>query len=318
MPTFEGSGIPEDAIENFDEYRQCLQSLTCVMCLDIVRKPVECPKCESLYCQECWNLLKSANKGCVMRCKDEVVPANRFVFAILSKLKIKCFSCGKGGISYEKYILHSESCMTSRKFGSVNKIREMIEKKETEINDLKKSINAIKRGDTASSVYRNMFYSNQDAPKMSVDQIRRRFITCGLGVNQKMELYNAAVEGKLSVFCGLLNKGYPMFEEVSAKNYYWTPLHYAMHYGKWEIARFILDEMQKKGDLQNIMRLTTVDNRCPVLCFLKSNALSYDVKKSILENTLERYNFDLSPEVMKEIRNRNLENSVAKFRRGFK
>ena len=60
-----------------------------------------------------------------------------------------------------------------------------------------------------------------------------------------MILYQAAVKGELSDFKKLIDKNYPLLEEVSAANFFWTPLHYAMHYGKMEIAFYILDILKK-------------------------------------------------------------------------
>ena len=37
MPTFQGSGINEDQIENFSEYEEILNSLNCCICLEIVK-----------------------------------------------------------------------------------------------------------------------------------------------------------------------------------------------------------------------------------------------------------------------------------------
>ena len=107
MPSFQGSGISEDQIENYQEYQEILKSLNCCICLDIVKNPVECSTCESLYCDECWNLMKISGKKCVINCTTPVIKANSFVYNILDKLIIRCDYCGKGGISYSKYIKHS-------------------------------------------------------------------------------------------------------------------------------------------------------------------------------------------------------------------
>ena len=69
------------------------------------------------------------------------------------------------------------------------------------------------------------------SPRLTKEQLRQKYITVNLNLNQKMELYSAAVEGRLNDFRRLVfDKHYPPLEEVSARSYYWTPLHYALHY----------------------------------------------------------------------------------------
>ena len=309
MPSFNGSGIPEDQIENYNEYQEILKSLTCCICLDIVKNPVECTTCESLYCDECWNLMKISGKKCVLHCTTPVIKANSFVYEILGKLKIKCETCGKGGISYPKYIKHAESCIMSKKYGTVSELSKKLKEKEDKIAGLKRKLDDLKNNSFSAKSYAVV-------ENLTKEQIRQRLVTFNLNVNQKMELYSAAVEGRLNDFKNLvLNKHYPPLEEVSAHSYYWTPLHYALHYGKWEVAFFIFDYLKEKGEFENAMKLQSSDNRCPILCLLKSNALQYEQKKTILEKILEKYNFEITPVIGLEMRNRNFESLLKKYKK---
>lgn len=310
MPSFQGSGISEDQIENYQEYQEILKSLNCCICLDIVKNPVECSTCESLYCDECWNLMKISGKKCVINCTTPVIKANSFVYNILDKLIIRCDYCGKGGISYSKYIKHSESCSMLKKYGTVDELSKILQEKTKKIASLKKELDDIKNNNLEAKSYVII------SPRLTKEQLRQKYITVNLNLNQKMELYSAAVEGRLNDFRRLvLDKHYPPLEEVSARSYYWTPLHYALHYGKWEVASFIFDFYQKRDELDNIMRLESSDNRCPILCLLKSNALQYEQKGIILEKILEKYKFEITPEVLKELRNRNFEYLLKKYQR---
>lgn len=305
---FTGSGISEEQIENFVEYADILGSLACCICLDVVKNPVECTNCESLYCEECWNLLKISNKKCVINCIAPVVKANTFVYQILNKLLIKCTSCKKGGIPYDKYILHADSCIMSLKYGTKDELSKILKEKKKLLEDLKSKLNHTNSASTLMSTYCIV-------EKLSKEEIRQKLITFSLTVNQKMELYNAAVEGRLNDFKSLvINHKYPLLEEVSAHNYYWTPLHYAMHYGKIDIVCFILDSLKEQGKLDLGMKLQSNDNRCPILCLLKSNALSYEIKKDYLERIFKRYSFEISPEVTKEIKNRNFDHLLKQYR----
>lgn len=305
---FTGSGISEDQIENFLDYADMLGSLSCCICLDVVRNPVECQNCESLYCDECWNLLKISNKKCVINCTAPVVRANTFVYQILNKLLIKCTTCNKGGIPYPKYVLHLDSCIMSNKYGTEIELDKIIQEKTKQLDDLNAKINHTNSASTLANTY-------YIVEKLTKEEIRQKLVTFSLPVNKKMELYNAAVEGRLNDFKSLIiNQKFPLLEEVSAHNYFWTPLHYAMHYGKIDIVFFILDSLKEQGKLDLVMKLQSNDNRCPILCLLKSNHLHYDIKKDYLERILNRYSFDISPEVTKEIKNRNFDHLLKQYR----
>jgi len=299
MPTFQGSGINEDQIENYEENQEMLKSLTCCICLDIVKNPVECSKCESLYCEECWKLMEISGKDCVLHCKKPIIKANKFVYQILEKLKIKCENCNEGDISYSKYILHEQSCMLSKKFGSISELEKVVKEKNLKIKELKKKKKMLQNNNLEAKI----------ETKYSKEELRKMLITNNLDINEKMALYSYAVEGNLAEFKKCIEeRGYPILEEVSAKTFYWTPLHYAMHYGKVEIIIYIMKFLEKKGMLENAMKLESNDNRDPLSCLLKSNAIQNQVKRSTLQAILKQnFQFTISNEVKREIRNRNLE-----------
>ena len=130
-----------------------------------------------------------------------------------------------------------------------------------------------------------------------------------------MLLYQTAVKGDLNEFKKLISKGYPLLEEVSAVTFYWTPLHYAMHYGKMEIAFYIMDALREKGLYNKAMALESNDKRTPVLCLLKSNALSSRNKEECFTRLVQRYPIKANEHVLKEIRNRNLEDIYKKYQK---
>lgn len=297
--TFVEGGINEDFIENIGEFPEnVLQSLECCICIELVKEPVECKGCQSIYCKECWEQLKIAGKGCVMRCTKPVEKANKFLFEILKRLKLKCPICGEGGLSYPKFLLHYDCCVIAKKYGTIEELTKLEKEKDEEIEKLKQDIIKIKS---------NTFVMEAEV-KFDQDEIRRELITNNLDVNSKMILYQTAVKGDVNEFRRLINnKGYSMLEEVSAKNFFWTPLHYAMHYGKMEIAFYIMDELKKKGLYNKAMSLESNDKRTPVLCLLKSNALSSGNKAECFRRLVERYPIIVNEAVLKEIRNRNLE-----------
>ena len=171
--------------------------------------------------------------------------------------------------------------------------------KNEEIEKLKQDIEKLKN---------NRYSIMEEDIKYSQDEIRKELITCKLDVNSKMILYQTAVKGDLNEFRKLIEvKKYPLLEEVSAKTFYWTPLHYAMHYGKMEIAFFIMEKLKERGLYNKAMALESNDKRTPVLCLLKSNALSSNTKAECFRKLVERYPIVVNESVLKEIRNRNLE-----------
>ena len=296
--TFVEGGINEEFIENIGEFPEnVLQSLECCICIELVKEPVECKGCQSIYCKECWEQLKIAGKGCVMRCTKPVEKANKFLFEILKKLKLKCPICEEGGLSYPKFLLHYDCCVIAKKYGTIEELTKLEKEKDEEIERLKQDIIKIKS---------NTFVAEAEI-KFDQDEIRKELITNNLDVNSKMVLYQTAVKGDVNEFRKLINKGYSMLEEVSAKNFFWTPLHYAMHYGKMEIAFYILEELKKKGLYNKAMSLESNDKRTPVLCLLKSNALSSGNKADCFRRLVERYPIIVNEQVLKEIKNRNLE-----------
>ena len=128
-----------------------------------------------------------------------------------------------------------------------------------------------------------------------------------------MILYQAAVKGELNDFKKLISRGYPMLEEVSAANFYWTPLHYAMHYGKMDIAFYILEILKEQGKYRMALQLESNDNRTPVLCLLKSNALSISDKREYFTKLVQRYEIYPDERTIREIKNRNLEDIYKRF-----
>jgi len=300
---FVESGINEEYIENYDSFSEnILASLECPICAGIVNNPYECKNCQTIYCQECWKQLEISNKGCVMRCKNpKVEKANKFVFGLLEKFLLKCPLCQTGSLNYQKFLQHFGCCIIANKYGTIEELTKLEKEKDEEIEKLKHDIEKLKTN------------SYQIEIKYTQEELRKELITSKLDVNSKMILYQAAVKGELNDFKKLIDRGYPLLEEVSAANFYWTPLHYAMHYGKMEIAFYILDLLKQQGKYRMAMELESNDKRTPVLCLLKSNALSLSDKKEYFTRLIQRYDINPDERTIREIKNRNLEDIYKKY-----
>ena len=87
----------------------------CPICALVVRDPVECGNCNSLFCRECIDPWRVNNSSCPKKCKgnDEVTfgGVHRYVSAELSDLKFKCINehCNESN-NYHKAVHHMSNC----------------------------------------------------------------------------------------------------------------------------------------------------------------------------------------------------------------
>ena len=308
------SGISEDLVENFNEVEELIKSLFCCICLEIVKNPYECENCESLYCYECWNIMKITGKNCVYDCKTPIIKAKKFVSNMLSKIRFRCQDCQKRNIPYKVYLTHLEICLLNNKNMNLDVADGLLAEAKAKVDKLQKELEAVKADKSYSnSVGSNNAINNNDVILLNREQIRNKFLTSVLNTAQKKELYNAVFEGNLDVFRNLVEiKKYNILEEVSAKTFYWTSFHYAMHYGKLNIIFYIMDYYRQ--NLNYVMRLESNDGRCPILCLLKSNAINSNSKKDLLQKIFGKYNFLISVEVIRELKNRDMDYLIEKYK----
>ena len=298
-------GIDKKFISNYNDYELLLDEMICPICLKVLLDPIECNECQAIICENCYFILKSAAKNCFNEgCKGTYVKANKFVRNILSDLKIKCYGCSKDSIRYEDYLEHIKTCegyLSSpilKTLASINKKTEEIEKLKKEKEKLMKEM-----------------------PKrtiMSDQEIKAKYLTNKLNMNEKMNFYQAVIDGDIDTYkkyvLGAYGTPYNIFEEVSAPGYGWTTLHYAMHYAKWEIIKFIINYLIDNKKLEIGFRLKSKDGRCPLLCLLKSNALKGETKHDTFYNIITNFNVPVSDEVIKELKNRKYDDLIPLIR----
>ena len=307
-------GIKIQQIENYTQYEAIIKDMKCCICLDVVCKPMECTFCETIICEDCLQILTIAGAKCMTpKCQGKLQKANKFVREILSNLRIKCVWCSKGGLSYPEYIAHLDKCETYQSREKVKLLKSIKEKDD-------KAIELVKEVETLKSSINMMQTSIKKDPyiHLSKEALRNTLLNFNLAVPNKMELYNTCVEGRLDDFKNLiLNKKYSVLEEVSAHNYFWTPFHYAMHYGQWDIIKFICEHLKSASKFEAAFRLESNDGRCPLLCLLRSNHLNIEKKTEIFNKFLTNYPYiQFSNDVKKEIKARGLENVVKKYQKG--
>jgi hypothetical protein len=97
---------PSDVITKGEEELSDL--LKCMICMNILNKPVECKNCQRAMCQKCLDNL--INKKCPLCAKNNFSKPHLQTTHNLEKLKFKCKrNCNKI-ISYSEYFSHGEKC----------------------------------------------------------------------------------------------------------------------------------------------------------------------------------------------------------------
>ena len=298
-------GIDKKFISNYDEYKLLLDEMICPICLKVLLDPIECNECQAIICENCYFILKSADKNCFNEgCKGTYIKANKFVREILNNLNIKCYGCNKDNIKYGEYLKHIQSCEgylsnpILKKLVNINRKSEEIEKLKKEKEELVKEV---RKKNTISD-----------------QELRNRYLTNKLQTTDKMNFYQSVIDGNLDAYRryvqGTYGQVYNIFEEVSAPGYGWTTFHYAMHYAKWNIIKFIIEYLTVQNKLEIGFRLKSKDGRCPLLCLLKSNALKPEMKRDTFNKIITNFTIPVSDEVKKELNNRGLSDLIPKIR----
>lgn len=301
------SGIKIESIKNKDKVPYT--NLICCVCLEIAMVPYECHDCEVLICGICKEMLKINGKNCIKdKCK-ELKKANKFLREMLNQLIVSCSFCVKKedskDYSYSGYIEHLKVCKDYANDELFSLIKRAIEIK----------VQFDEKANEKLALKLEMIAEVKKTKKITVSDYLTT-VTSILSTDQKMEMYNATIDGNLNKFKSfVLEKNYPIFEELSAKTFKWTALHYAMHYGQENIILFIIDFIYKKNCLDAAISSKSSDGRCPMLCLLKSNSLDANKKKSITKKIMKNYPFKLNEDVEAEMKKRGMEDLILRFAR---
>lgn len=96
-------------------------------------------------------------------------------------------------------------------------------------------------------------------------------------IKEKMELYTSSTKGRLDDLKYVLEsseKNYSVTEEISKSGYYWTVLHYASHYGHFDILEYLIEFLHDHPDKYEIFNMQTTEGKTPLFCAV----LSGDIK----------------------------------------
>ena len=158
--------------------------------------------------------------------------------------------------------------------------------------------------DVIKEVNKRNFYDNE--PQKIDGELKNE-----LTLDEKEQFYNSVIYGNLEEFksyiygTGTSGKSYNIFEEVSEPGYKLTVFHCAMSYGKWDIIKFIIEYLTKLNLLDKALKMKTKDNRCPILCLLKSNKLYSEQKKELYFKLINTFHIPISDEVINEAKDRH-------------
>jgi len=127
----EGELFKEVDIVNKEYYEGIKSMVNCSICLEIIKDPVQCDKCQHCFCSQCSKLLKE----CPFRCQNSHFIPSILCKQLLSELKIKC-QCGEE-INYDFLEKHKdEECIKTDFKESYYKLKKEYEQLKQEINKM--------------------------------------------------------------------------------------------------------------------------------------------------------------------------------------
>ena len=130
----------ENDIINKEYYNGIKSMVVCLVCLNIVKDPVQCDKCQHYYCSGCIKNLEV----CPLRCLKNKYSPSLACKQLLSELKIKC-KCGKE-IKYDFIKKHKEEeCEKEDLKNNYFKLKKDYEKLKKEYEKLKKEYEQSKK-----------------------------------------------------------------------------------------------------------------------------------------------------------------------------
>lgn len=275
------SNLKISSIENLSTI-PC-ENLICCVCLEVIFNPFECINCEIMICGICKNSLNLLGKNCIKdKCKNSIKRANKFIRQTLSLIILSCSYCNKKGINYDNYQEHLDNCKIYNINEDIKKIIEL-QNLDLQISNYSTSINNKEKIDIFSDV------------------------TNLLKPNEKLEIYNATIEGDIIKFKKvMLTYNFPFFEEISQIGFKWTAIHYSFHFGLFDIIKYICSHLNEKKLLNSALLLKSKDGRCPLLCLLKSNNIKIDEKTKILNYMMDNYNLKLDENILEEAKRRKI------------
>jgi ankyrin repeat protein len=83
-------------------------------------------------------------------------------------------------------------------------------------------------------------------------------------------------------------------EEISKSGYYWTVLHYASHYGHYEVLNFLIEFLEDHPRKMDIFNMQTTEGKTPLFCAILSGDIQIPVKQRIIKLWFDTNCIDLN------------------------
>jgi hypothetical protein len=87
--------INENNLIKDEAYKRLGCSIKCPICIDIIIEPMQCEKCNNLFCKKCLESWSRVDKRCPNRCKNPNYKKNSEKEALFSQLNFNCKKCKK-------------------------------------------------------------------------------------------------------------------------------------------------------------------------------------------------------------------------------
>ena len=116
-------------------------------------------------------------------------------------------------------------------------------------------------------------------------------------IKEKMELYTSSTKGNLEGLIDSLTnsiKKYSITEEISKSNFYWTMLHYASHYGHYDILLYLIDFLNGDMNKFDIFNMQTTEGKTPLFCCVLSGDIKVIEKQRIIKLWFDTNCIDLT------------------------
>ena len=139
--------------------------------------------------------------------------------------------------------------------------------------------------------------------KELADRRRQEFLTVQHSVKEKMELYTCSTKGKLDLLREIIKPKTPIddeehqqfsiTEEISKQGYFWTVLHYASHYGHYDVLNYLIEHLEDNPDKFEIFNMQTYEGKTPLFCTILSGDIKLNQKQKIIKRWFDTNNVDL-------------------------
>ena len=111
------------------------------------------------------------------------------------------------------------------------------------------------------------------------EERRKKLLTKKLKTAQRMEIYTAATQGNYDDMVAIVEqKKYSILEEVSKTGFFWNAMHFASHYGKIRVLKYLIKQFENHPYKYEIYNLQTAEGKTPLFWWISSGDISTDIK----------------------------------------